>query len=419
MPATVSSRIKFTEAAIKAAVAPTAGFKLYWDNSLRGFGLRVTARGVRAFILQDRVNGRERRITLGQWPAISAASARDIAKKRIGEIAGGVDIIAERQREIASRVTLQQAIDNYLKQRKGVLKESTIADIERAFRETFDDWRNKPMTRITRDMVQGRYLERAKRSPARAVVAFRYLRAILNHAATQYRDSNDAPVLKDNPVKVLSEARLWHKIKPRSSVLSPDDLKRWVPAVLAMAAAFRADDGTFNGGLRNGETYRDLLLFIALTGCRRTEALTLVKSDVRLNRGAHGVATFRDTKNREDHTLPLTPFLHTLLKRRIAASKSDYVFAARFDSAPISNLRFCLAHVEKKAGTKFALHDLRRLAATTMERCGVPYRTIKAVLNHKGATDITGQYIVVDDAMKLNALIALGEFVLQHEEAKT
>jgi len=417
MAASAANRIKLNETAVKAAATPAAGFALYWDENLRGFGLRVTARGVRAFILQDRIKGRERRITLGQWPAVSAAAARNIAKKRIGEIASGVDIIADRQREIASRITLADAVETYTTQRKQLLKDSTIADMNRAVRETFDDWRGKPVTTITRDMVQTRYLERAAKSPARAVVAFRYLRAVLNHTATQHRDSAGAPVLKDNPVKVLSEARLWHKIKPRSSVMSPDDLKRWVPAVLAMAGHYRAEDGKFNGGLRNGETYRDLLLFIALTGCRRNEALSLTKADVQLGRGVHGIVTFPDTKNREDHPLPLTPYLHELLKRRMKASKSEFVFAARFDSAAISNLRYCLSHVESATGIAFTLHDLRRLAATTMERLGVPYRTVKSVLNHKGAADITGQYIMVDEAMKLAALTALGDFVLKHSGA--
>ncbi len=60
----------------------------------------------------------------------------------------------------------------------------------------------------------------------------------------------------------------------------------------------------------------------------------------------------------------------------------------------------------------FTLHDLRRLAATSMERLGIPGYTIKAILNHKtGSEDVTGGYVQVDDDMMLRALKKLETFI--------
>jgi integrase len=79
----------------------------------------------------------------------------------------------------------------------------------------------------------------------------------------------------------------------------------------------------------------------------------------------------------------------------------------------VSNLRVALDRVRTGSKIPFAPHDLRRLAATTMERLAVPAYTIRAVLNHvSAATDITGQYVQVDEAMKLDALTKLEGFIL-------
>ena len=50
---------------------PEQKTRILWDEKVTGLGLRITARGVKSFVLNYRVNGRERRITLaraGQVP---------------------------------------------------------------------------------------------------------------------------------------------------------------------------------------------------------------------------------------------------------------------------------------------------------------------------------------------------------------
>lgn len=65
-----------TERAVRAAKPPASGSRIYYDREMRGFGLRVTAAGVKAFILNYSVAGRERRCTIGRHPAWSADAAR-------------------------------------------------------------------------------------------------------------------------------------------------------------------------------------------------------------------------------------------------------------------------------------------------------------------------------------------------------
>src|ERR1700730_5000232 len=62
-------RKHFTDAAIKSLPLPAKSNKVHYDGSVPGFGIRITAGGARAFILNYRVrgSGRERRYTIGSF----------------------------------------------------------------------------------------------------------------------------------------------------------------------------------------------------------------------------------------------------------------------------------------------------------------------------------------------------------------
>ena len=62
--------------------APLKGQVIYRDDTLIGFGLRVTA-SCKAYIAECRVNGTTRRVTLGRQGSISADDARMQAAKLI------------------------------------------------------------------------------------------------------------------------------------------------------------------------------------------------------------------------------------------------------------------------------------------------------------------------------------------------
>lgn len=412
-------RLKLTsKRAVETAEGPTTeaelkrGYTLHWDTEIHNFGLRVTKAGARSFILQAYIKGRSARKTIGRYPGVSPVVARKRAKDMLGEIARGGDPMARIEREKLEAVTVENAFKDYIKVKD--LKHSTILDMEKALHETFDDWRKKPLIKITRRLVERRYLERAAKSKARANVAFRYLRAVFNLAATRYRDSDDRPILEDNPVRILSEGKLWRKVPRRRTVLTPDDLKAWVPSIFALGEPPTREPGTGRQypKLRNGEVLRDLFLFLALTGCRKSEALGLRKEDVDLNRG---LLTFRDTKNRTDHELPLTPYIKELLERRIKASPKKWVFSSPHDGRVVSNIRYATKRIFKDTELNFTPHDLRRLFATSLERLGVPAYTVKALLNHATESrDVTGGYVVVDNAMKKTAMEKIERFILQH-----
>jgi hypothetical protein len=97
------------------------------DTVLQGFALRVTQKGVKSFIVEKRINKRNVRKTLGQYPALTVEQARIEAQKFLGEVARGLDPITEKQIEEARSITLRAVKDEYLAVRKG-LRPKTIGD---------------------------------------------------------------------------------------------------------------------------------------------------------------------------------------------------------------------------------------------------------------------------------------------------
>jgi hypothetical protein len=86
---------------IAKAELPEKGQRFIFDDhrdAPRGFGLRVTKAGGKAFILKYSIDGRERRKTLGDWPTWSLEAARAEAQDLTRAINKGTDPLEAKRR---------------------------------------------------------------------------------------------------------------------------------------------------------------------------------------------------------------------------------------------------------------------------------------------------------------------------------
>ena len=190
--------MKLTKAVVDALPVPEKGYALVWDSELKGFGVRVTESGAKSFILQRRINGKECRMTLGRYGAVTGEQARKDALVKAGQIASGGDPVADKRRARAASISLKEVLADYFASRKN-LAPKTVHDMKATLEWGCPIWLTLPTARITRTMVERRHRELGEKGHGAANKWGRYLRALLNFAAAKYTDAEGQPIITDNP----------------------------------------------------------------------------------------------------------------------------------------------------------------------------------------------------------------------------
>jgi integrase len=402
--------MKLTKSTIERLTVPSPGPNgetrqtFYRDDELTCFGVRVTSGGVKSFIVEKRVQGTPRRITLGRFgDELTAAQARQEALKLLGDIATGSNPIEQRRQNKAYAVTLGDIFREYTQTRKE-LKPNTLKDYTRIMAECFDDWRTRPLRSISKDMVEKRHAELGQRSYARANNSMRVLRALFNYAAGKYEDENGRTLFPENPVKRLSQTRAWYRVDRRQTYIKTHELPAWWKAVHELANKRRDSQA---------ETVRDWLLLVLFTGLRKTEAQSLTWERVDLK---GRTLTITDTKNHQTHVLPLSDFVFNMLEARHREASSQYVFP--FGETYMTDPRRHMQSVINASGVQFCIHDLRRTFTTIAESLDISAYALKRLLNHKMGGDVTAGYIITDVERLRKPMQAIADYILSAAKVK-
>jgi hypothetical protein len=110
----VSRRIHFTERGLKALKPPPKPQQLdYFDDSLPGFGLRVSYEGRKSWTVLYRCNGVKGRLTLGRFDVLPLADARERAREALKAAGCGDDPAIQKHRD-REAPTLSQLADRYI-----------------------------------------------------------------------------------------------------------------------------------------------------------------------------------------------------------------------------------------------------------------------------------------------------------------
>jgi integrase len=380
--------VNITKTVVDKTPLPASGQLILRDAALKGFGVRIMASGARAFILEKRIDGKVRRLTLGRFGEITCEQARKAALKVLGQLAIGHNPVAERERERMRGLTLEQVFADFSKARP--LKERTLYDYGRLVEVAFAPWKTRPFVAITRATVVKLHQEMGEqRGEAYANLAMRFLRSLFNFAIAQYEDGAGRPLITENPVARLTQTRAWFHNERRQTVIKVWALAPWYAAVDALRAETLGD----------AETIADYLEFMLYTGLRRQEAARLRWDQVDLRDRTLRIA---DTKNRVPHVLPLPTSVLALLQRRQSMARNDFVFPGDGKAGHLIEPKRQIAKVVAASDVSFTLHDLRRTFITVAESLDIPPYAIKRLVNHKMRNDVTAGYII-SDAERLRA----------------
>lgn len=355
-----------------------------WIAVENGFGIRHYPSGRHVYIVQTRMGGRVRTITIGPASVITRHQAVMVARQVIAHARVGHDPATTRQR-IRNAPRMDDFMREYWEKCSTTWKSSTQetatgyrrCHIDGAFPEAFVDSLNE--AEVTKWFVA--LTDRS--GPGAANRCLEILRAALNKAEEWgYRVENT------NPCYGIRPNRKNH----RNRFLSDDELAR-LGAVLAKAR--EGDDQT-------ARAYASAILLLVLTGCRVGEILDLHWSDLKGLR-----LHLRDSK-----TGPRTVWLGDEARELILAmprcGKNPSMFWNWRLHRQIKSIHSPWAKFRDEAGLKdVRLHDLRHTYAShaVMGRESLPM--IGRLLGHARVKS-TSRYAHFEDAHLLEAAETIG-----------
>jgi integrase len=362
---------RLTDAIVKRIPAPKKGYTVSHDSEARGFAVRVTAKGVRSFILNYYTRGgRDRCYTIGQFPDWSTTAARAKARELRREIDAGGDPLAEIEDE-RSAPTVAELIDRFEAEHLPRKRPQTARDYRRMLdnhiRPHFGT--HAKVADVVYADVDGLH-QKITRSGAK-YAANRCVAIVSKMFSLAVRWE----MRNDNPCKGIERNTEHH----RQRYLSGDELSRLVAALAAHPDRQAAD----------------AVRLLLLTGCRKGEALAARWADVDLGKGVWSKPP-SSTKQNKHHQVPLSAPARALLSRireeQAAQHPHRPLGAFVFPSAAsatghLVEIKKSWAAITKAAGiSDLRLHDLRHSYASALVSSGASLPLIGAMLGHASPT---------------------------------
>ncbi len=361
----LSGAKRLTEEMVESLVADGRD-SLRMDSLQPGFGVRVTPAGRRLFVVQARVGGRVRRVTVGTWPEMTVAKARGEAREALQAMRRGIDPAADRKARQkaaeAGQMTVSALADRWIEEHVQLkLKPRTAADYQKLVEQ-----RIKPalgtltVAAVSREDVMALHAGMAA-IPRRANYVVATLRALMSWA-----EDLGLRAPGTNPAKRIK----LYRERARERFLDEAEIAK---AAEAVAEAERTGIVGPHGaaGLR-------LALF---TGARSGEITAAKWAHVDFGRR---IIRLPDSKTNEPRTIHLSEAALQVLKTlpRI----EPYVVAGAKKGEPYKNLGRAWIKARALRGLDdVRLHDLRHSYASLAAGRGVSLQMIGKLLGHKVA----------------------------------
>jgi integrase len=366
------------------SLKPTGNRYILWDAN--GLGIRVGTSGKKSFVYTYREGAKVRWMTLGNYPAISLAEAREKHGKALAAREKGLspaDAELEAKREAREAPTVAQLADYYIEQYAKRQKKSWQED-ERQLRKDVIPHLGHLKARSVRrrdiiDLVEG-IADRGAPVMANRTVAV--ISRMFNFAV-------EREIVEATPAAGIKRV---HKEQGRQRVLSEEEIRLfWTNLPTTQMT----------------EGVRLALQVMLVTGQRRSEVASATWGEFDLPARWWTIPAVH-AKNGLAHRVPLSdPALGLLARVKALSGDSAYLFPSPRGKGPITVRALTRAvdrNIEALGIDDFTPHDLRRTVASHMAGLGIPRLVISKILNHmeSGITAVYDRHSY--DAEKRQAL---------------
>jgi integrase len=371
--------MKLTDAVIKRLKAPAGGYVVHYDQPA-GFGLRVTAGGVKAFIFNYRVRGsrRERRITLGRFPSWSTTGARAEAMRLRRLVDQGGDPLGDFELDRSA---------------------PTVADlIERFMAEHVTPYKRPETARGYRALLAKHVRPHFGKHVRVAEVQFSDINALhrkITRAGTPYAANRVMALLS----KMFALSVRWEmrSDNPARGVEHNPEVKRKrylsSAELTALTAALAAHPD---------RKVANIVRVLLLTGARAGEVYGMRWDELDLGKGIWSKPG-STTKQKTDHVVPLSAPARQLLAeiRARQTGAGVYVFPGKSKTGHMNAIERSWATICKRAGiTGLRMHDLRHSFASQLASAGASLPLIGSLLGHSNPTTTHRYAHLFDDPMR-------------------
>ena len=370
------------------ALKPAEPGKRYdvMDTDVRGFGVRVTDKGQRTFILLTRYPGSTNptRRAIGEYPTLTLEKAREKARAWRQLIEDDIDPKTEEERRArrarrAEADTFEAVVEAYAK--RVLPKQRRGHHVARELRTFFvERWKGRPITSIERcDVIEiiNETIDRG--TPYQAHNLLGHVRSLFNWAiATEAYGLEHSPCDRIRPRSFIGER------VPRQRVLDDAELRVFWHATEQM-----------------GYPFGPLFQLLLLTGCRKSEI-----AGARWREIDNGVLTIpaERFKSNAQHLVPFSSNALTIIES--LPRLGDYLFGG---DKPVSGFGKPKDRLDKlmvsgaaATGVKvspFRTHDLRRTVRTRLASLKVPDTVAEMVIGHgkRGLGRVYDQHRYLDE----------------------
>lgn len=382
--------MRFTDRVIKSIKPKEKRFEVFEDG-LKGFGLRVGTTGKKTWIVLYRQGDLKlRRLTLGEYPAMSLAQAHVAHSKALALIEQNIDPrdLEKAAAEVERRApTVRILIDEFIERGLQAKGNRTWREYQRNLEKDVSPvWGKRKVKDIKkRDVVLllEKVAERGARNQCNQL--FKIIRRMFNFAI-------ERDLLEYSP---CTGVKLPFPEVRNDRFLNDEEIR-------ALWAALERDDAPIS------EPMTRALKLVLVTMQRPGEVIGAHSSEFD---GEWWTIPAERSKNKKEHRVYLTPLARSLFQAEGAKGflfpnpRCGFSLKEPFPmetNALSKAARRLLAPVKLKNETKpqvltidkFTPHDLRRTGATHLAELGFSDEIIVAVLNHTrpGVTSIYNRY---------------------------